>query len=463
MMRSASLSAPSRRTFGAPAVRLGRFTARHLFSFEAALALFVYSNTIKFLLPSLPVDETALSGLLAAGAGGLVILRHGFYLRGLPIVAAGLAFIGWVALSWMWTPSTTNARNILTLIFSLELPCLVFAAIILAGSRERATRFIGFIFAISCGLAAYSWFIDLVYGSFRFYRGFADFARMYLVWGYAIANGAIIAFALLVSSRTFSARQIAAAGLFGLCTGFLLIGSGRGPLLAVILACLLAVVVGMPQLARGQIRVPRWQLMGLGILLLGSGYVVYLIGTGVNLPTFYYFTKLFNQLGEAGDIAAQGGANRFVTFAAAFEFWLRSPVLGNGVGSFSIMLLGEERPGSFPHNIFLEILCSLGLVGLVLFLGLLWIGGRHASLGRLRADPLLLCVAMLLVGQALRAMVSGDLGSHESLFLWIGLLALRPLPVGQRAAAAAGPASAGTPRLRPATVALRRGGRERYG
>ena len=305
-MRATLAATRPRPTFGTPVVRLVRLAFHHLLSFEAAFALFVYSNTIKALLPSLPVDETLVFGLLTVAAGGIVVLRQGIYIRGLPAVAAALAFIAWVLVSWAWTPSEVNAKSIVTFMLIFELPCLVLATAILASSRERTIRFLAFLLIIACGLALFGWFIQLAFGSFRMYRGFAGFHRNYLVWGYGVADGAIIAFALMVASRTFSRRQIFAAGLVGLCGGFLLIGSGRGPLLGFVLACLLALVVGMPQLGRGQLRVPSWQLVSLGVLLLAGLYVFYLVSIGVKLPTFHYFFQLLRQLDEAEEIAEPG-------------------------------------------------------------------------------------------------------------------------------------------------------------
>ena len=432
-MRAALPRTTGRGTFGASTVRLARFTTRHLLSFEAAFALFVYSNTIKSLLPELPGDETLLFGLVAVAAGGVVVLRQGIYLRGLPLVVAGLAFIAWALLSWSWTPSRTNAKSILTFMVIFELPCLVLAALIVASSRERALRLLVLVLIIGGGLALFGWFIHLTQGSFRLYRGYGGFKRNYLLWGYAVAEAAAIAFALIARSRTLSSRQLLAVGLFGLCAGFLLVGGGRGPLLSVALAMLLALAAGLPEITRQQIRVPPWQLVGAAIAVVGTLIVVYLVSSGTRLPTLGSLTKLLDQLDTAEDIIARGGANRFVTYSAALTFWLQAPILGNGIGSFSIMLLGEERPGSYPHNIVLEILCSLGLVGLGLFLVMLWMAGGHIAGGRLRRDPLLLAAAMLVVVQLMGAMVRGDLGSHERLFLWLGLLALRPPALEHRA------------------------------
>lgn len=428
LMRGRLSGRLQRPTFGSSAVRIARFTTRHLLSFEAAFALFVYSNVLKSFLPNLPGDETLLFGLVAVAAGGLVVLRQGIYLRGLPLVVACLVFAGWIVLSLLWTPSKANAKSIVTFLVVFELPCVVLAALIVASSRERVLRFLVCVLALACALALFSWYIELVHGNFRFYRGFGTTQRKYYIWGYVIAEGAVIAFALLAASRTFSRQQMLAAALFAMCVGFLLIGSGRGPLLSVLFAILLALAVGVPEITRHRVRVPIWQLFGLFGLVVGALVALYLMSSGVRLLTLAKFAQVINQLDAAEDIAAQGGANRFVYYAAAVAFWLEAPILGNGVGSFSIMLRGEERVGTIPHNMILEILCSLGLVGLGLFLVVLGLAYGLVAGGRLRRDPLLLGVAMLVMAQFTAAMLRGDLGGQERLFLWLGLIALRPLP-----------------------------------
>jgi O-antigen ligase len=404
---------------------LGVFTrlVGHLLSFEMVFALYFYSNAIKFVLPPLPMDETVLLAALSMAVGLAVILRQGIYLRGLPVVAAGLLLLGWAALSWGWSPSRVLAAKYLSYLFTFDLWCLVAGALIIAPSRERTLRFLGIVLVLSALISAYGLAIYLTYGSFRFYAGFGV-KRMYLNWGYPAANGAIIAFALVIFSRNLGLRQIVGAALLCLCLGFLLVGSGRGPLLGVVVACMLAVAAGLPRIGRGRIDIPRWQLIGLGLLAVACGYLAYLVATGVPIATFNRFAKLLEQAQNTDVIA---GANRFRYYAAAIRFWLEAPVVGNGIASFSLMFAGFEREGAQPHNIVLEMLTELGLVGLALLLLFLWSGVRLGLGGRLRHDPLLLCVAMLLAARLLAAMVSAEISGQQPLFLCIGLMALRPM------------------------------------
>ena len=80
--------------------------------------------------------------------------------------------------------------------------------------------------------------------------------------------------------------------------------------------------------------------------------VLYLVLSGQATGTLSRFGKLFE---EAQDPELLQGANRFEYFAAAFKFWMQSPIFGNGVGSFSTMFIGMEVPGTHAHNIILDI------------------------------------------------------------------------------------------------------------
>jgi O-antigen ligase len=423
-------AAELRPSFGGDAVRLARRALHHLLSFELVFALYFYSNRLKFLLPPLPVDETVLLVALSLPIGLVVILREGIYLRGLGIVAATLLLFTWAALSWGWSPSRTLAATTLAYLFTFNLWCVIAGALIIAPSRERTLRFLVFLLALSLFIACYGLYIYVTYGTFRFYRGFIDanFSVMYLQWGYAASNGVIIAFALLISSRALSLRQLLAAGMLGVCVTFLLVGSGRGPLLSAILGVVVAIGVGLPQFRHGRIELPHWQLIGLGVVALAAGYVIYLMMTGATFSTFGRFASL---LEEARNPDVIEGPNRFAYYAKAIEFWLRAPLIGNGIASFSLLYRGFEQSGSHPHNIFLEMLSDFGLVGLALLLWALWSGLRLITVERLRNDSLMLCVVMLFAGVMLNAMVGNNMAFQQPLFVSLGLLALAPQPAPQ--------------------------------
>jgi O-antigen ligase len=178
--------------------------------------------------------------------------------------------------------------------------------------------------------------------------------------------------------------------------------------------------------------------------------------TGTAIATFNRFAKLFEQV-EHTELVR--GPNRFAYYTAAVRFWLDSPIVGHGIASFSNLFSGRDREGTHPHNIFLEMLSDLGLIGLALLLLFFWSALRLVNRDRLRRDPLLLCLVMLLAGRFVAAMVSADISGQQALFLWLGLLALRPKPTtgAQPSPAPARPAvrAPAPPRHQPGVGSLR--------
>jgi hypothetical protein len=134
-----------------------------ILSFEAAFALFLYSNELKTIIP-FPfgkLDETVVFGALAVGAAAIVIYREGIYLRGIPILSAVLVFIGWAVLSGLvWSPSRTLVWKSISYLLTFTSFSVVAGCLIIANRRERAVRFFFVALVISAGMALYGLYID---------------------------------------------------------------------------------------------------------------------------------------------------------------------------------------------------------------------------------------------------------------------------------------------------------------
>jgi len=397
----------------------------HLFSFEFCFALFLYSNRFQPMLPPLPVDPTMLTAALCVPLAVILVLRQGIYLRGMPILAAHLAFVAFAVISLAWTTPGHRLANVyLAQLGGLSTLCVIAGALVIAPSRERAMRFLAFILLMSVFISLYGMWIYVTYGTFRFYRGFGDSAaRLYLSWGYAVTSGAVIAYVIALAAPIGSRRQIVGILLFAVSFIFLLVASGRGPLLAVAVACLPPLLLDSVEVSRGRVLVRYTALLAALMILAGALVIVYLVLSGQATGTLNRFGKLF---AEAQDPELIQGANRFAYFAAAIDFWIRSPIFGNGVGSFSTMFIGMEVPGTHAHNIILDILTSYGLVGLALFGLTLFFALRFATLRRLREDPILMCVLLLFISRFIGGMFNTEISAQQPMMAFLALMALRP-------------------------------------
>ncbi|MCB1885889.1 MAG: O-antigen ligase family protein [Geminicoccaceae bacterium] len=396
----------------------------HLLSFELVFVLFLYSNEIKMFLGWIPGDETVALGAVSIGIGGYVILREGLYLRGLFTLAAAMAFIGWALMTVGWTPSVELVKRTTTYLVTFNLWCVVAGGIIIANRRERVVRFLCFVAALALCLALIGVAVYLSYGAFR-RLDLWGIRRVYLGWGYTVADGTAVLLCIALFSRFGTPKQIVATALFGVTAFFLLVGGARAPLLGVGFACVLAFVLNPPVVGRNRFDVPVAQALAIAVFVIAACYIGYLFLSGETTNTLERFVKAFNSV---EDTSVAEGPSRVFYWPAAYRMWLDAPWVGNGLASFSMLFYGREIEGGHPHNIVLEILAEQGVVGLSFFLVFVWSAARGISFRRLRADPLLLAVIMIATTTAMSALFAKDLAGGKKIFFMIALLALRPPP-----------------------------------
>lgn len=404
------------------------WTAYHLLSLETLLVLFFHARHLKLLLPGTPVPETVFYGGLSIVVSLWIILREGIYLRGLPIVLAGLVFTGWMVAAYGWTAETVLARENLPFILVINLGALFVAACVVAGSRERVLRFLLLLTLLSAILAVFGSYIYLVHGDFRFYRGSADWdPRTYLHWGNIIVTGSAIAMAIVIHTRFGSFKQLVPAVILGICFFFIMISGARGAMLGVIIAALFALFVDRPRIRAGRIELPKTQIVVIALVTVLLGYIAYLLTTGQSTGTLNRFLALFDQ---ADDPLLRRGANRFDYFAGAYRAWLEAPLLGQGLYGFSDFFCGPagRLGGCYPHNAILHVLADFGLIGLILFLIFIFFALRHMTLARLRQDPLMFTLALAFITVVVNVMVASDTATNYRLFFFLGLLALQRPP-----------------------------------
>jgi O-antigen ligase len=349
-----------------------------------------------------------------------LIWRHGLHKPGLELVLMALIFFGWQTLSILWSPGRTLALRTLGYNLTFNLFCLCVGALLFAADRRRIARFFAWVLAIGTFLSLHGLWIYAQYGTFRFYRGFEGI-HAYLLWGFPVATASAVSLAFAFAAPPGTARQLVGTILSILFAIFLLIASGRAPMLSYAVCLAIPIFLVGPRIVGGRLFVPRMQLAaGLSILAL-CGYVFYAVHTD-NVPqTIERFFALAWYLEHGGTSVR---FQRLSYWLSALEYWSRSPWIGNGIRSFSIFYMaGRELAGAQPHNILLEIVAELGLVGLVLFGMVLWAALRTVRIERLKREPLFLGSFLMFAGLfGVRAMTSTDLAFQWELFVSLGLL-----------------------------------------
>jgi O-antigen ligase len=118
-------------------------------------------------------------------------------------------------------------------------------------------------------------------------------------------------------------------------------------------------------------------------------------------------------------------AFRLLAWYKAYGFFMQSPLLGIGTGSFKLNL--PFVPFLYPHNLILEMACENGVLGLLIiilflsatvFLGLSTIRKAHVY----KEKQLAIVLLVAFTYTVWNAMFSGDISSNESVWLFSGLI-----------------------------------------
>lgn len=168
-------------------------------------------------------------------------------------------------------------------------------------------------------------------------------------------------------------------------------------------------------------------------------------------------TDMFNKTWERftsvlfEEVSEESGAVdwRIQLWAAAWQMFLDSPLLGQGAGGFSDLCgdYGTPENADIAHNIFLQLLCEFGIVGyifIIYFIYRLLHAFRRLYHSRIEQSDriLLICLMSGLISKAVRDMTAGMVIEDRSMFLYMALIFTVPkfnkLPMSHHEAQEAG-------------------------
>jgi O-antigen ligase len=393
-----------------------------IFSFECLLVLFLFAGLYKSdpRLQWLPIDLTALFGGLSIIVGGYILVRRRLRVpaRSLRLVLLMGIFSTYCAASLLWTPGRIYAIQKTLYIALLTLWLLAACTLVIAPDPRRIKRFLLLIIVFGAWVA---------FESTRAYLIRSTSNRMtsnmlgvqYLGLGRVLGLTILImlAYRLYFTHNRF--LKLGANVVLIYCYGLLLILGGRGPFLAAIIGSLvpLAAAIRSGSLPHRRLVLRRHALPLIGLVVVGIAATIYLLSTNSVPATFARLLTLFQEPGGGTSASV-----RMHLFSEATRLWSQAPLLGQGIGSFSLLTLGEDIR-LYPHNLFLEVMAELGIIGLVMMGAMLRFAWR--SLGPwhvIRDDPWRILILMLFMSTFFNAMISGDIADNRVLFGILGLM-----------------------------------------
>lgn len=363
-----------------------------------------YKHAIDFLKkydPTLYLGLTVLIYLIYFTVRNYVNIRFHKYLVMFSLFAL------WILGSYFWSSRSAYAFAKLVRFLVYGVPAFLTASIIIAPSVKRLDNFI-------CSFLLF-WGIILSITLLAYFKDPGNVSTLfdtnYLVTGQTIGLGVVILGAMLFHQESFSIyfkRTLGlVAGIFIAVFLELHIG-GRGPLFST-----LVVLGGLCALKYRPQKFLIMCLVGVAGIVVGF-WLIKNIGDN-HLPAS--LQRIFSEDGM------QSLALRIEYYQSALQCWQTYLLKGVGIGSWPDYY-GLEKLDDIewhPHNIFLEIAAETGLVGLILFIGVVVILVR-----KVREQNTNKLLTILLCGIAfcfLNAIRSGDLNDNIVLFTFMGLLA----------------------------------------
>ena len=428
-----------------------RFPVRTILSFEFLLVLLIcvgaYKKNATFAW-MFPIDAT----LILGGLCGLGILKYlmanGLQRRLVTPIALYLLFCLWAVGSIAWTRAIDASPLVGWLSRIAVINGIIFAGtlVVVAQSRVRTIRFLAALAIVSLVLG-----VDYVLQA----RAMAYMAKFddiqYNLNGEIVALGFTVFFGFMLYMKMFTPRwTLCVAAMCILFYSSLIIGSRQGFLAALVqITVILSATV---YLKRRSLHMHRGSVPALVLLVFSVLGLLLALQAGLESRLLTRLAGLSEYIsGDQGADHSAGMRVRFMT--AAVDYWsdsLFSMILGNGLFSYSTMFKGSYFLGAHPHNLVLNIISELGLIGLALYLGFLGSVVLGRGLNLVGVSPLNGILIGMALGELFRAMVDTRIESSGTFLMAMCLLpALRaPLYAAGRAAVAR--------HREPATTALSR-------
>ncbi len=417
-----------------------RLACSYLISFEFLFVAFLMAGNFKAapVLSNLPVDLTVFFMATSVIAAAIILYRRlriksnndqevlendnpkkklnwirKFEIKNLHqenIYAATvfLVFFLWALLTLLYTPSDIYSISKVLRLGALTGVAFMGTVLIISAEKERAKRFLTLLcsFGIIMTIAAFAKYI-LRGGGLGFV---ALFSGNYIALGRVAGMTAIIMLVGLIFAKKISHKILLGMGSI---TALAVVGvsGARGPAVAVALTLILFTLIAT---IFAKNRVFRRNFLIAIFLVVVTAFVAY------NFNLFDTMVGRFNVMLSEPDMGFSAG-KRVVLYDQALRTWVDHPIMGVGIGGFPVEHgYGDQR--NYPHNLALEVLAELGVVGLILLGLIFYLCLRMIPpLKVLKDHPILLISILLLFFTFLNAMISGDINDNRLLFSFVGL------------------------------------------
>lgn len=284
---------------------------------------------------------------------------------GHPVALAGIAMVAVVLAATVLHPNGSTGAEVLARYLSFLGALIVLVDLMY---EDLPVRRVAAVFAGSCAAAGAVGLIGFIGGSTRVSGPLGDPND----FAFFMVGALPLALVLRRSARRPFVWDLAAVVIAGATVGTL----SRGALAALVAMLVYAVVAGV---IRARV-----------VAAIVAAIVVLLAVVAVTDPGL-----IGNSLAQKGHVASQNVDERLIRWRVTAEMTVDYPVLGIGPGGFKLNYDHYVDPASadilhqldVAHETYLEVSAELGLIGLAVFLAILWYGFAGARRRSLLRGP----------------------------------------------------------------------------
>ena len=395
-----------------------------LFSFETLFVLYLFAGQYKkdkvLMHLTGSVDLTPVLFVASAAVGLFIFIVKGLEIKKQTyrLLFTFLLFVCYAGISLSWSASSVyGATKTLYLGFQ-NFWNLIAAAIIIVPDRRRLRRLMFMILVVSFIYVIMSLPLIMKAGS-----GLPInlVGTEYDGVSFVISTGipVLLCYMIDISQKKFI-RMLS----FTLCCLYFLIllyVGHRGYLISTIIGMILLIYISFrDQLsAVKNISIKKSHIILILLALFTTIAIMHITG---NEPVTVSRMELLEAPTQHGSTSL-----RLHFYREAFHIWGEHPIFGAGIGSFPI-INGAGDVRGYPHNLILELLSELGLVGLLIFGTLLFIGVRSLLKNLFSKSPESFFVLLIFVTYFVESLFSSDISDHRFLMLALGLMMFPPAP-----------------------------------
>lgn len=348
-----------------------------------------FIENVAHLIPGVPISATVVQVLLCLWALALVMFRHSLKVllnaNLLPILLMAVYF--WYSLGWSYDPEYGSGKWQFWMV-NAALPAAAIYGLLTRAKQQINWRFF-LLFAAVFGL------VTLVFGN----GDRNSIEGLNVIWTSRISLTALTV-ALFTPLRLW--LKVPLVVLFVLVA---FSAESRGPVLSFV------VPVGLYLLWQGLKQGVSSRRHSAGVMALGLfGFIPAILGLAWLLDHLEIITGSRYFAIISNGVADDGINTRAELITTAIKSFQAHPIFGEGLGGFS-----RYFPQYYPHNVFAELACETGLVGLSLLLAVLLRAARAFS----REHTMLVLLFVQGFGYAL---FSGGLPSNPEYFLMYAVL-----------------------------------------